>query len=407
MDLRLYVEAPPPVGQALALPAVAARHVQTRRLQPGDPLLLFDGGGGEWAARVERIGRREVVVQVGARRPALAPPLPQVTLALGMPANERMDWLVEKATELGATAIQPLHCARSVLRLDEDRAARRGAHWRAIAAAAGEQCGRAWLPRIEPVRTLDAWLATLTDGDARRWLLCAPQPAQRSGEAAAPVRERGAGDARPVAALAPGVRALLVLSGPEGGLSPDEEQRARARLRAGQPGPGGAARRDRAAGAARVGAAERRRRAGCCRRRRGSGCVACACPVCCAGRRAGGHIRRDTSGTVAVAAAAAAAALRACRIRTAARAGSPAPSRARAHAAVRLAVRQARQRDGGGASTRPSGAWSAKHTRTSRPGPPGRSCSDTRAWCASATARTIARPSPLPPSARLAAPSPR
>lgn len=228
MDLRLYVEAPPPAGQALALPAVAARHVQTRRLQPGDPLLLFDGGGGEWAARVERIGRREVVVQVGARRPALAPPLPQVTLALGMPANERMDWLVEKATELGATAIQPLHCARSVLRLDEDRAARRGAHWRAIAAAAGEQCGRAWLPRIEPVRTLDAWLATLTDGDARRWLLCAPQPAQRSGEAAAPVRERGAGDARPVAALAPGVRALLVLSGPEGGLSPDEEQRARA-----------------------------------------------------------------------------------------------------------------------------------------------------------------------------------
>ncbi len=228
MDLRLYVEAPPPVGQALALPAAAARHVQTRRLQPGDPLLLFDGGGGEWAARVERIGRREVVVQVGVQRPMLAPPRPQVTLALGMPANERMDWLVEKATELGATAIQPLHCARSVLRLDEDRAARRGAHWRAIAAAAGEQCGRAWLPRIEPVRTLDAWLATLTDGDARRWLLCAPQPAQRSGEAAAPARERGAGDARPVAALALDARALLVLSGPEGGLSPDEEQRAHA-----------------------------------------------------------------------------------------------------------------------------------------------------------------------------------
>ncbi len=208
--LRLHLAAAPAEGAELALPPQAARHVQVRRLQPGDALGLFDGAGGEWPARVLRIGRREVVVQVGARIAEHAVAVRPVAVAIAVPANERMDWFVEKATELGAAAIQPLQCARSVLRLDAQRAARRDAHWRAIAAAACGQCGRSRLPRIEPLRGLAEWLAALADDGAVRLLLSL------------------AADARPAAALAGPTAPLLVLAGPEGGLTADEEALARA-----------------------------------------------------------------------------------------------------------------------------------------------------------------------------------
>ncbi len=81
----------------------------------------------------------------------------QVTLALGMPANERMDFLVEKATELGVAAIQPLLCERSVLRLAGDRALRKREHWQAVAAAAAEQCGRTRVPEVAPVLRYERW----------------------------------------------------------------------------------------------------------------------------------------------------------------------------------------------------------------------------------------------------------
>ncbi len=210
-SLRLFVGAEPAAGAELALPPTAARHVQVRRLQPGAALVLFDGRGGEWSARVQRIGRREVVVQVGARLATRTLALRPVTVAIVMPANERMDWFVEKATELGVAGIQPLHGARSVLRLDAERAARRHAHWQAIAAAACAQSGRGLLPRIEPIRALDAWLGALADDGACRLLLSL------------------ADDARPAAAVAGATGALVVLGGPEGGLTPDEEQQARAR----------------------------------------------------------------------------------------------------------------------------------------------------------------------------------
>jgi 16S rRNA (uracil1498-N3)-methyltransferase len=183
--------------------------VQVRRLQPGDALRLFDGRGGEWDATVQQMGRQRVMVCVGAHH-AIERELPTpVTLALGMPANERMDWLVEKATELGAQAIVPLHTERSVLRLDAGRAERKRAHWQGIAAAAAGQCGRNRLPQIAPVQTLHALLAQ--PAAAARRLLLTP-------DAAAP----------PLAQAAAGAQALLCLSGPEGGLTPDEEAAARA-----------------------------------------------------------------------------------------------------------------------------------------------------------------------------------
>lgn len=192
-------------GQTLELPAGAARHVQVLRLQPGEALTLFDGSGGEYAATVTRMGRSTVEVQVGAHMPVEREAAREVHLALGMPANERMDWLVEKAAELGVASLQPLQTERSVLRLQGERAEKKRAHWRSIAVAACEQCGRNRVPDIHEVRSLAAWLRTSPRGTG---LLLSLQP-----------------DSQPLAACASrlGGGAIIFLSGPEGGLVPQEE----------------------------------------------------------------------------------------------------------------------------------------------------------------------------------------
>ena len=204
LSLRLYVAAALQRDAEIELPAAAARHLQVRRLQPGDGLRLFDGRGGEWAATVRRMGRSEVVVRVGEFDAVEREPARRVGIALGMPANERMDFLVEKATELGVHRIVPLQCERSVLRLAGERAQRKLAHWQGIAIAAAEQCGRTRVPQLAPVQTLAAFLAQPPDGAQR--LLLSPQP----GAAA-------------LHAVAGGTQPLLTLSGPEGGLTPAEE----------------------------------------------------------------------------------------------------------------------------------------------------------------------------------------
>ncbi|MBL8331009.1 MAG: 16S rRNA (uracil(1498)-N(3))-methyltransferase [Rubrivivax sp.] len=200
--LRLHVPQALSQGQILDLPPGAVRHVQVRRLQPGDPLVVFDGQGGQWGAELLQMGRQSAQLRLGPVQPVL-PELPcAVTLALGVPANERMDTLVEKATELGVACLQPLITERSVLRLDGDRAAKRRAHWQAIAAAASEQCGRATVPEVLPMMTLPAWLQGLPAAlSESRCLLWPADPSQ-------PLRGMDL----------PGSR-LLALSGPEGGLT--------------------------------------------------------------------------------------------------------------------------------------------------------------------------------------------
>ncbi|MEK9803408.1 MAG: 16S rRNA (uracil(1498)-N(3))-methyltransferase, partial [Curvibacter sp.] len=139
---RLHCPGPLPLGATLMLPAGAARHVQVLRLQPGDAITLFNGEGGECAAAVTRMGRSEVEVQVVSHSAVEREAARTVHLALGMPANERMDWLLEKATELGMASLQPLQAERSVLRLAGERADKKRSHWQGIASAACEQCGR-------------------------------------------------------------------------------------------------------------------------------------------------------------------------------------------------------------------------------------------------------------------------
>ena len=196
-------------GRSLDLPAGAARHVQVLRLQPGAAITLFDGRGGEFRALVEHMGRSDVSVRVEAHDPVEREPRRAIHIAVGMPANERMDWLVEKATELGAASIQPLLAERSVVRLKGERIERRQAHWQGVAIAACEQCGRNRVPPVHAPRSLGDWLRSLpTDGGpAQRFVLSLAAQAQ--------------------AAVPPGPDPLTLLSGPEGGLSPAEEAAAR------------------------------------------------------------------------------------------------------------------------------------------------------------------------------------
>lgn len=204
---RFFCDAALSPGAELALPPGAARHVQVLRMQPGEPITLFNGQGGQWLATVLRMGRSDVVVRVTAHETVECEAAREVTLAIGMPANERMDWLVEKATELGVARIVPLHTQHGVLRLVGERAQKKQAHWRAVAQAACEQCGRNRVPVVEAVRDLGTFLPQATGERAVLSL----------AEGSVPARQAFAGGAP-----------LTVLIGPEGGLSASEDAQARA-----------------------------------------------------------------------------------------------------------------------------------------------------------------------------------
>ena len=202
-------------GQVLDLPASAARHVQVLRLQPGDAITLFNHGpgwngaspGGEFDATVTRMGRSDVQVEVGAHHAVEREAPRQVHLAVGMPANDRMDWLVEKSTELGVASIQPLMTERSVLRLSGERAEKKVAHWQSVAISSCEQCGGNRVPLVHPLQTLAQWLKS-SPVASHKFLL-----SLRDG-------------AQPIPTHTSGNMVVWFLSGPEGGLSPAEEEAA-------------------------------------------------------------------------------------------------------------------------------------------------------------------------------------
>lgn len=199
-------------GAEMELPAETARHVQVLRLQPGDGITLFSGRDGEWAATILRMGRAQVAVRVETHHAIEREAPLGIHLAIGMPANERMDWLVEKAVELGAASIQPLLAERSVLRLNGERALKKQLHWQGIAVAACEQCGRNRLPPVHAVRPLQDFVAAHTASVQRRFVLSLDTDSQPLNHVLLPGKDAGP---------------VLLLSGPEGGLSPVEEKAAR------------------------------------------------------------------------------------------------------------------------------------------------------------------------------------
>ncbi|RZT41126.1 16S rRNA (uracil(1498)-N(3))-methyltransferase [Cupriavidus agavae] len=213
MPPRFFVDAALAADTVLDLPEAVARHIHVLRLSPDDPLTLFNGQGGSFSATLADLGKRSATARVGTHDPAEAEPPFRVTLAQGLAGGDKMDWLIEKAVELGVAAIQPLQAQRSVVRLSGERAARREAHWQALIQAACEQCGRNRLPALAPVSTFEGWLAAAPAGGHR--LLLSPR-------AVAPLPELARTHAD--AWRAGGVTLLI---GPEGGLSPEEEAAAR------------------------------------------------------------------------------------------------------------------------------------------------------------------------------------
>ena len=192
----------------MELPADTSRHIQVLRLQPGAAITLFDGRGGEYEACILQMGRHTVAARIDSHQTLERESAVYSHIVIGMPANERMDWLVEKATELGVARITPLMTAHGVLRLNAERAHKRQLHWLGIAQAACAQSGRNTLPQIDVPQSWSAWLSTLPQDDSgSRWVL--------SLSAAS----------TPMNALAQTQRVVL-LSGPEGGLSREEETQA-------------------------------------------------------------------------------------------------------------------------------------------------------------------------------------
>lgn len=191
-------------GAQFTLAAEAAQHVaKALRLKVGDALVVFDGLGGEYDAGIQRVDRDRVDVKVGAWRDAQRESQLAVGLVQGLPeASDKMDWIIQKATELGIAWIQPVICERSVVRLSGERATRREAHWRRVAIAACEQSGRTRVPEVRPTLSFLSWIA-MPDAPAR-WLLDPEGPA--------------------IASLAAAPSPLELVVGPEGGLADRERE---------------------------------------------------------------------------------------------------------------------------------------------------------------------------------------
>ncbi len=205
---RLYTDQGLSLGQRITLEPRPAKHAaQVLRLSSGDRLTVFNGDGQDYLAQIEACTRQSVVVQILDLSEPEPPPRLAITLALGVSRGERMDLALQKAVELGVSAIQPLFSTRTVVRLSGDRLAKRTRHWQAVVIAACEQSGRRRLPELAPAIALLDWL-----GKEQRGGILLHHAAERS------LPEL----------LAPGAD-LVLLIGPEGGLAPEERDYAQAR----------------------------------------------------------------------------------------------------------------------------------------------------------------------------------
>lgn len=190
-------------GARTALPEQAAHHAaKVLRLREGDVVSLFDGKGGEFAAVIVQVGKREVVVEVGEHRADERESPLYVTLAQAISAGDKMDFTLQKATELGVARIQPLESERSVVRLSGERADKRVAHWQGVVVAACEQCGRNSIPPVAPIRRFADWLGDPLDAGLR--LMLSPDAETRLRDLPRPEHP------------------ITLLIGPEGGFSEAE-----------------------------------------------------------------------------------------------------------------------------------------------------------------------------------------
>ncbi len=205
--IRVFVDSPLVTDADVALPEAAAYHVsRVLRLRAGAPIVAFDGSGGDYRCEILAIEGDRVRVRVGSRMPGLPESPLDITLVQAVSRGERMDWTLQKATELGVRAIAPVLSARSVVRLDDRQAAKKLRHWQAIVAGACEQCGRSVPPDVHPPQELAAYLAS-APRDGQRFVLSPGGPTSLAGLASVTTR-------------------VKLLIGPEGGLDDIELERA-------------------------------------------------------------------------------------------------------------------------------------------------------------------------------------
>jgi 16S rRNA (uracil1498-N3)-methyltransferase len=198
---RFYVDAPLRAGGVCTLPEDSAHHaVHVLRLREGDEVTLFNGRGGEYAARIAAMQRLKISIDVLQHRAVERESPLRITLVQGVSAGERMDSTVRKAVELGVAQVQPVLATRSVARPKGERADSRRAHWQKVVIAACEQCGRNQIPQVHPLVPLADYRA----GEGMKILL-SPQSELRLSEAAKDST------------------AFILAAGPEAGFTAEEE----------------------------------------------------------------------------------------------------------------------------------------------------------------------------------------
>jgi 16S rRNA (uracil1498-N3)-methyltransferase len=198
---RVHVDQPLGPGHEVLLPEQSGEHVaRVLRLERGHPLILFNGDGCEYEATLASLAKRAVTAEVTAVRAVERESPLRLTLAQGIARGEKMDWILQKATELGVARIVPIVTERTEVKLDEERAERRVLHWTQVIAGACEQSGRTRLPQLEMPQRLDRWLSALDDDGPLRLALI---PGGDVGARDLPAMPHGA----------------LLCVGPEGGFS--------------------------------------------------------------------------------------------------------------------------------------------------------------------------------------------
>ncbi|MBI3041281.1 MAG: 16S rRNA (uracil(1498)-N(3))-methyltransferase [Betaproteobacteria bacterium] len=208
---RVYFPGELSPDRSCVLPPRQAHHAtRVLRLKSGDSVVLFNGDGAEYAAVIERVAKGGATVKVIERRLVERESRIEVVLGQALSSGERMEYTVQKAVELGVAAIHPLAASRSIVRLERERAARRVSHWQAVAIGACEQCGRNRVPPVAPVAPLEEFLERRgANHDAVLPVLLSPLAETR-------LRELPRPDG-----------AVVLLAGPEGGFTPEEESLAR------------------------------------------------------------------------------------------------------------------------------------------------------------------------------------
>ena len=207
---RLFVDEPLSVGANISMHGDQARYVgRVLRLRPDDEITLFDGQGGEYRAVITVAGKNAVSAAIQERVSRSAESPLNITLLQGISRGDRMDYVIQKATELGVSRVTPIHTEFSMVKLDEKRAAKRMSHWRKVAASACEQCGRNTLPLIDTPTSLPNTLADYHQADCPKIIM---KPAASASLSSIGIDGRGP----------------VVLIGPEGGFSDQEYENAEA-----------------------------------------------------------------------------------------------------------------------------------------------------------------------------------